>query len=427
MLKKIFISIIAILLVTTIIIGISVPTYAAAKTENIMAKSDNSVNDGYEPTQLANGDFETYPDKGETSPTGGSDWQTSETTKIINMGKNGFFEWIDHTLNATQDGYEYRFQQNYELISSNGNFVEMNANHAAVLYQNLNTNPGDIILWKLSHATRNKGDSPSVQEMEVWIGKNEESLKPEGKEPKITKNLSRYTYNKITNSDGNYGYLAGGIEDLSALRMEKSTDWRNDPKPWKIAKAIYAIPADQTSTRFAFTSITDPGNVGNFLDDIVFETLLGNLKIDTSGDDGVKISGYWAPVEENKNVDIEYKIKDVDGNDVVVKGIIDLSQVRKDKSTGFSALIPYEGLRDGNFELEINHQKFSSAIIGKRFSITNIEEKLNKNIVDEAEDETEEEKELKNPKTGDNIIVDLAIIGFSIIALITTGIKLNNK
>lgn len=52
----------------------------------IIAEADPTANIGYTPTELPNGDFEQYPDKGTTSPTGGSDWQTTETQTQTNTG-----------------------------------------------------------------------------------------------------------------------------------------------------------------------------------------------------------------------------------------------------------------------------------------------------------------------------------------------------
>lgn len=407
----------------------------------IKAKVNNNVNNGYVPTEIKNGNFEDYPDKGQISPTGGDDWQTTETAVAGYMGRNNsYFEWINHTFIASGQT-EFRYKQNYAVNSSNGNFIEMNSVSESTLYQNLDTNPGDIILWKLSHATRNTSGGPDVQEMEVWVGENNPLKQPEQATPNITKNLARYTANGVNNTDGNYGFLAGGQSDLYALKLNKNNDWQTDPAPWKVAKAVYTIPEGQTSTRFAFTSIT-PGSTGNLLDDIIFSTLLGNLKIDTSSKDGIKITGYWAPIEENKDIDIEYIIKNTKTNLIVEKGTVDMSALRDSGESGFEIDITYDNIPNGDYTIEVNHSLFADAKIVEEFEVTKSttpqpttttvtkktttkENKDNINTTTVNNNSNKNDK-VKNPSTnGKDFIPELLTLGMLNIILI--GLVLLNK
>lgn len=395
----------------------------------IKAKVNDDVNYQYYPTQLANGDFEHYPDNGLISPTGGTDWQTSETTKINSNGAGqGYFEWISPTHMGS-------WKTVYGINASNGSFIEMNANHNATLYQDLKTNPGDIILWKLNHAPRSiVAANEELQNMEVQIGLASDEL-PVGANPKITKNLSRYTYNQITNTDGNYGFLAGSLSDLAALKVEKDSNWDTQTAPWKTAKAVYTIPENQIKTRFAFVSISE-GSAGNFLDDVVFATLLGNLKIDTSSKDGIKITGYWAPIEENKDIDIEYIIKNTKTNLIVEKGTVDMSALRDSGKSGFEIDITYDNIPNGDYTIEVNHSLFADAKIVEEFEVTKSTTPqpttTTKKVIIDTETTTtvnnnsNKNDKVKNPSTnGKDFIPELLTLGMLNIILI--GLVLLNK
>lgn len=269
----------------------------------------------------------------------------------------------------------------------------MNSVNPAVLYQNIDTNPTDIILWKLKHASRNSPGAPAEQNMEVWIGKDDESNQPVGTDPKITENLVQYT------SDGAIGaehYEQGILSELSALKLSKIEDWENEPNQWKEAKAVYVVPEGQTKTRFAFTSLSE-GTSGNLLDEIYFETLLGNIKIDSESDENnIIITGYWAPIEENDNINIKYYLKDLDNETIEVDGTIDMSALFQSGESGFKASIPKKGLENGNYQLEIWHEHYSEALVEEIFEVDNIPE---------------------NPETSDNILTYVCLLMISLFGM----------
>lgn len=105
-------------------------------------------------------------------------------------------------------------------------FAELNATQSSALYQDLPTNPGQTLTWSLAHRARQGTDT-----MRVLIG------------------------------------TPGHMVQVAVLSDTTAA--------WGRHTGTYTVPAGQTSTRFAFESVsTGSGNqtIGNFLDDISFGT-----------------------------------------------------------------------------------------------------------------------------------------------------------
>ncbi|GAA2878379.1 hypothetical protein Acy02nite_15820 [Actinoplanes cyaneus] len=111
---------------------------------------------------------------------------------------------------------------------SGSQHAELNANQVSTLYQDLATTPGEVLRWQLSHRGRTGTDTMALQ-----IGKP-----------------------------------AGPLVQQGATMVDGKTAWGT-------YSGIYAVPAGQSTTRFAFKSVasasTDP-SIGNFLDAISFGT-----------------------------------------------------------------------------------------------------------------------------------------------------------
>ncbi|MFJ4965327.1 hypothetical protein ACIP6P_23230 [Streptomyces sp. NPDC088729] len=126
----------------------------------------------------------------------------------------------DHQIELWRSGF------NGVPAAHGSQFAELNANQVATLYQDLPTSPGSKLYWRLYHRGRAGQDT-----MALDIGA-----------PGSTAEQRRFT-------DGNsvWGYYTG----------------------------TYTVPAGQTTTRFAFRSVSAAGGsqaVGNFLDGIFFGT-----------------------------------------------------------------------------------------------------------------------------------------------------------
>ncbi|MFF4170592.1 isopeptide-forming domain-containing fimbrial protein [Streptomyces sp. NPDC001744] len=126
----------------------------------------------------------------------------------------------DHRIELWQSGFQ-------GVPAADGaQFAELNANEVSTLYQDLPTTPGTKLYWRLYHRGRQGQDT-----MALDIGA-----------PGNTVEQRRFT-------DGTtaWGYYTG----------------------------TYTVPAGQTTTRFAFRSLSAAGgnrSVGNFLDGIFFGT-----------------------------------------------------------------------------------------------------------------------------------------------------------
>jgi uncharacterized repeat protein (TIGR01451 family) len=126
----------------------------------------------------------------------------------------------DHRIELWRSGF------NGVPAAHGSQFAELNANEVATLYQDLPTTPGSTLYWRLYHRGRLGQDT-----MALDIGA-----------PGSPVEQRRFT-------DGNtaWGYYTG----------------------------TYTVPAGQTTTRFAFRSVSAAGGnrgVGNFLDGIFFGT-----------------------------------------------------------------------------------------------------------------------------------------------------------
>ncbi|WP_059008195.1 DUF7507 domain-containing protein [Streptomyces specialis] len=126
----------------------------------------------------------------------------------------------DHKIELWRSGFQ-------GVPSADGaQFAELNANQVATLYQDLPTTPGTVLYWRLHHRGRSGDDT-----MALDIGA-----------PGAVVEQRRFT-------DGNtaWGHYTG----------------------------TYTVPDGQTTTRFAFRSVSAAGgnqSVGNFLDGVFFGT-----------------------------------------------------------------------------------------------------------------------------------------------------------
>jgi len=108
------------------------------------------------------------------------------------------------------------------------NFVELNANEVSTLYQDVSTVPGTTLQWSLEHRGR-----LGVDTMRVLIG------------------------------------------DPAGPLVQAGPDLSDDNTAWGAHSGLYVVPAGQTTTRFAFESVSAAGGnptFGNLLDAVSFGT-----------------------------------------------------------------------------------------------------------------------------------------------------------
>lgn len=302
---------------------------------NLSIKQDTTAN--YWPTYIINGDFEKQPNMAGIGIPNGTDcgWNTTETV-------SNFFEWS----NSGKSTY------NPEYLTDGNNFVEMNPTHAVTLYQDLTTHGGDVIKWTLKHAPRtNLGGYP--QQMEVIIGNpkrnNGNIVYPTGVDANIQINVEDSATSKATyDYDNGKGIITGdaaraNLQDLAALNLTEASGW-------KTAKGIYIVPTGQNVTRFAFISLKPSGGAGNLLDDITFDTLIGNLKgvVDKSNG-SVIITGYWGETDTNKKLIVEIGADDIKE--------IDMSGIASKSNKNFKLTIPKDMIGDASY-INVYHEDY---------------------------------------------------------------------
>ena len=179
---------------------VAVPTAAdAAQTPATCAPAVTLTNGSFEQPFVGYG---TYAVLNQSSVPG---WSTSASDQAIEI-------WGTPFLGVT--------------ATSGSQLAELNANEVATLYQDVTTQPGQVLKWSLDHRGRD-----GVDVMAVKLGSPSGALVQQGA------NIA-------------------------------------DGQTWGSHSGLYTVPAGQTTTRFAFESVSSVGGggVGNLLDNIA----LGN-------------------------------------------------------------------------------------------------------------------------------------------------------
>ena len=248
----------------------------------------------------------------------GEGWNTTEST----VYGPGLFEIWQEGVGSAPSG-------------SHGRFIEMNANHSAVFYQDLHTYGGDVIRWSLRHGYR--GYAPESIRVEIGEPVGPASGVGSAVNANIrTETKAVYTSEGVTNPSGvEYGY-DGELANLSISSYG-----------WHDAYGIYLIPEGQDVTRFAFIAITG-SSLGNFLDDLTFSTLIGNLKARAEDDGSVVLTGYWGDADTTKHLRLEFGGQSYD---------LDMSGVL---NQNFAVTLPYTMIGNAR-ELDVYHQDYPLA------------------------------------------------------------------
>lgn len=330
--------------------------------------ADESVNAGYTPTQIKNGGFDYHPQigpdfdyyaqrengqnqgyamaLGEKSGKETSSWCTTEALSNTTFcGVTGsYFEWINNYF----AGYIHR-DYDVALRLNNGDefdllpfqsqfngaapkeydinpFIEMNANSTAALYQDLNTVPGDIIVWGLEHAGRATGED---QLLEVTMGTAQSTpTGPDNLGLDQSKPVTTFAWDGITeNTKQRYGYQRDidGESSISNLKVAENTYWQ-------YVEGMYVVPNSNDNqdfiTRFSFVSKNKAkGDAGNYMDSVKFDTLIGNVKSHWNKDGTITVTGYYGKLE-NYPTEFTYNVVTPDG-ELMGAATFDLKDIPK--------------------------------------------------------------------------------------------------
>jgi CshA-type fibril repeat protein len=193
------------------LVTIALPMSAASAASSCPA-GPALVNGGLEVPAIA-GVNSDVPAANAATPTPGIGWSTNDPGLVIEVWKDGF-------LGVPAD--------------SGAQFVEMNANAQDTLTQDIATVPGTKIRWSLAHRGRAGTDT-----MQLRVG------------------------------------APGGPAGAQTPDGHAGPDMADGTTAWGHYAAVYTVPAGQTTTRFAFTSISEAfaPSYGNFLDSVSLDLL----------------------------------------------------------------------------------------------------------------------------------------------------------
>ena len=155
--------------------------------------------------------------------------------------------------------------------------AEINANERAALFQDIKTTSGEKVTWSIKHRGRFFGSGSTTQlssttsderdKFEILIGPASGTLvsqTPSRKKlPDTVWNSANATYanNAFTTfTTSTTGHTAGTMY----TKLEDG---------WVLYTGTYTVPANQTTTRFSFSS-RGTGSLGNLIDDIGFDPIM---------------------------------------------------------------------------------------------------------------------------------------------------------
>ncbi|WP_225999969.1 S-layer homology domain-containing protein [Paenibacillus sp. BJ-4] len=177
--------------------------------------------------------------------------------------------------------------------------AELNAYYDSTLYQDVETTPGQMLVWHLSHRG-NRG----TDVMKLQMGAPAAFTQPSGKTTLSVPEISgtNITYTKTTNSTG-----------TSTLTSPYSNSFTmtDGNAEWGYYTGYYIVPEGQTTTRFAFTAVssaTGAANTGNFMDDVFFGTagtppVATNVSITGTAQAGQTVTGSYTYSDDDGDLE----------------------------------------------------------------------------------------------------------------------------
>lgn len=236
------------------------------------------------PTQIVNGDFQTFGNQIVDMRGGGSRYLTyvDKNGMVMDQGLDGAwrqytgwdaaeFGWkSDDTARDHQGVVELQRHSTAQTGSDGNVWAEICAQSVdTYIYQDIATQPGAVYTWRLDHAARNEGTADSMQ---VMIG-------APGRE--TPQEATRVASNNPTDKVGETGKTI-------------ATHGTGQNDGWSTYEGVYVVPEGQTVTRFTFRAVTGSegsasgaaGSEGNLIDNVGF-TISWPLTYDLNGGSGV--------------------------------------------------------------------------------------------------------------------------------------------
>jgi hypothetical protein len=156
--------------------------------------------------------------------------------------------------------------------------AEINANERAALFQDLVTIGGQRITWSIKHRGRFFGSGATSQsaasttsddrdKFEILIGPSSGTLVAQ---TPARQRLPDTVWNTANVTYGNNDFTTFGT---NASGHTAQTMYTKLEEGWVLYTGTYTVPANQTSTRFSFSS-RGTGTGGNLIDDIGFDPII---------------------------------------------------------------------------------------------------------------------------------------------------------
>lgn len=219
--------------------------------------------------QIQNGDFEApkiptnVDDKEHYQPflpngTAGMVWKTTAADKEVEFVSVASASFKDMSYNW----------HNCDTAAKGNQYVELNANMAGALYQDVLTVPGSTMYWSLAH----RGRGPSDKKNNAKMTDTMYVVVMSTKMAEMYDITSQDKVNDVVNRP--YAYPGAKVESITS-----------DNRQWYYHSGEYDVPDSQYLTRYFFVAgptafdTYSPGSsiqytVGNHLDDIYFSTEL---------------------------------------------------------------------------------------------------------------------------------------------------------
>jgi hypothetical protein len=248
--------------------GTTTAALSAATTSNTTTEMAKWVRYSGGPYQFMNL-YEADRNEGSRIPF----WQTTASDQKIELQR----QVAGSESNATNNGSLY-FDLFGPRPADGYVHAEINANERAALFQDLVTIGGQRITWSIKHrgrffgsgSTSQSGSSTAsndVDKFEILIGPSTGTL--------VAQTPARKRLPDTVWNTANVTYVNNAFADFSTNTTGHTaqTMYTRLEEGWVLYTGTYTVPANQTSTRFSFSS-RGTGSGGNLIDDIGFDLIV---------------------------------------------------------------------------------------------------------------------------------------------------------
>jgi hypothetical protein len=197
-------------------------------------------------------------------------WLTSASDGLIELQR------LDNSAadGSTAQRLTASYADKFGPRSAEGNFhAEINATQRAALYQDIRTIGGEKITWTIKHRGRFYG-SGSTNNSTTTDDKDKFEIKVGPTSSTTAQTPSRQRAPATIWNTSDVTYSAAWVNfSTSSSGHTSQTMYTKLEDGWVLYTGTYTVPANQTTTRFEFSS-RGSGSGGNLIDDITFDPII---------------------------------------------------------------------------------------------------------------------------------------------------------